>query len=158
MAANKNLKNCFLGCGGLFIFLVVLIIAVNPGPETYPSIPYEDVTGSSAGTYTLIAIDPKYVNEADMLTLGRQLAREKQYEDYVRISIFSDREAAALYSKVISDTLTPEEDTFYVKNYVGQYTKNDGQNFEIYVSQLNGLDVDNNDLGDDITYESSALR
>lgn len=134
----------------------------GPEPKTEiiqeNTIPYEDVTGSSAGSYTLIAIDPKYVNEEDMLLLGRQLAREKDYEDYVRIGIFSDRSAAALYNQVISDTLTPEEDAFYVTHYVGQYTKNDSQNFEIYVSQLNGLDVDGNDLGDDITYESADLR
>ena len=55
-----------------------------------------------------------------MLTLGRQLARENEYEDYARISIFTDRNAAALFDKVLSDTLTPEEDSFYVKNYVGQ--------------------------------------
>ena len=57
-----------------------------------------------------------------MLTLGRQLAREYENEDYVFISIFSDQRAA-LYNKVIADTLTPEENKFYVDHYVGQYNK-----------------------------------
>lgn len=158
MATNSILKKFSLGCFGLLLFLIVLTVAVHPDSEPYPTIPYEEITGANSGTDTQILIDSKYVNEADMLTLGRQLARENEYEDYARISIFTDRNAAALFDKVLSDTLTPEEDSFYVKNYVGQYNKNESQNFEIYVSQLNGLDVDDNDLGDDITYESADLR
>lgn len=160
MATKLSLKKFSIGCGGLFIFLAVVIIAINPSEDNSPSIPYIDVTRSNAVNDTQILIDSKYVTETDMLTLGRQLAREYENEDYVFISIFSDREAAALYNKVIADTLTPEENKFYVDHYVGQYNKNMSQNFEIFVSQLNGLDVDGDYSieGDDITYESADLR
>ncbi len=160
MAATK-LKKGLLGCGGLFAFFILLGIvgAFDPDPSTEvvqeesTTIPYEEVSSTDAGFDRQILIDPQYVNEGDMLALGKQLAKEKEDEDYVFISIYSDQRAVDLRDEVLLMTTTPEEDAIYDQYYVGQYNKNDSQNFEVYNVRLNGLSGDS-----DVTYESSDLR
>lgn len=160
MAATK-LKKGLLGCGGLFAFFILLGImgAFDPDSTTEvvqeesTNIPYEEVSSTDAGFDRQILIDPQYVNEADMLALGKQLAKEKEDEDYVFISIYSDRRAVDLRDEVLLMTTTSEEDAIYDQYYVGQYNKNDSQNFEVYNVRLNGFSGDS-----DVTYESSDLR
>ncbi|MEK9159270.1 MAG: hypothetical protein AAB383_00920 [Patescibacteria group bacterium] len=160
MAATK-LKKGLLGCGGLFVLFILLGLtgALDPDPTTEVvqedsnNIPYEDVSSTDAGFDRQILIDPRYVNEADMLALGKQLTKENEAEGYVFISIYSDQRAVDVRDKAILMTATAEEDAIYDKYYVGQYNKNTSNNFEVYNVHVDGLTGESN-----VTYEPADLR
>ena len=159
MAAKKILKNSLIGCGGLFLLFILMGIfgAFNtaPSPDTLANeIPYTLVPNTHVGSpQEQILIDPQYANEEDMLALGKELAKERNSEDYVFISIYTDQQAIDLRDKILAMTETAEEDAIYDQYYVGQYNKNESQNFETYVVYPGGFVS-----GEEKTYGSSELH
>jgi hypothetical protein len=77
------------------------------------------------GNIVLITVKPKNRNARDMKALGKQLNRNYASEDFVRVSIYDNKNAAKLWDKIFNDTATEEETGFYDQHYIAQYNKNE---------------------------------
>ena len=107
---------------------------------------YETVTQwdiPNGGKGKIIVIPENYLNETGMLALGETLKSEAVNDRNASITVFSDRKAADLRDKVISEKATSSEEEFYLDHLVASYSKNANTGFhvfEIWFDGINGSD------------------
>jgi len=116
---------------------------VAPKEETQvKTIKYEvlqkwDINNGGQGKTILISTD--YLNEADMVALGKKLKEDTKNDKNAFIMVFTDKKAAELRDKVIDNSMTKDEEKFYDTHYVGQYTKNGNSGLHAFVIYFDGV-------------------
>lgn len=148
---NKVLK------GVITIVLAILFISTVSGGKTNTTqssdvkvervINYEIVKRWSipnGGEGKTIIISMDNFNEADMLLLGEKLKEDTKKDRNAFIFVFTDKKAAEIRDKVLTDELTESDRDFYDKHYVAEYSRNGNSGFHEYKIYFDGLMGDKN--------------
>jgi hypothetical protein len=126
------------------------VITSTPAPTVIPTaevaqvktIKYEmlqqwDINNGGLGKIILIPTD--YLNEDDMVVLGKKLNEDTKNDKHAFIMVFTDKKAAELRDKLIDDSMTKDEEKFYDTHYVGQFTKNGNSGLHAFVIYFDGV-------------------
>lgn len=92
----------------------------------------------NGGQGKTIVVSRSYFNENDLRRLGEKLRDETKDQRNAFISVFTDRKAAEMRDRVLSDELTTEEQKFYEQHYVAQYTQNANSKLKEYTIYFDG--------------------
>lgn len=103
---------------------------------SYETVKSWDIPNGGQGKTVLIS--RSYFNESDMNRLGEKLRDENKNQRNAFVSVFTDRRAAEMRDRVLSDELTAEEQVFYDQHYVAQYTQNANSKLKRYVIYYDG--------------------
>ena len=96
-----------------------------------------DINNGGRGKTILIPAD--YLNEDDMVALGKKLNEDTKNDKNAFIMVFTDKKAAELRDKLIDDSMTKDEEKFYHTHYVGQFTKNGNSGLHAFVIYFDGV-------------------
>lgn len=112
-------------------------VAISPVKEIkYETLQKWDINNGGYGKTILIPVG--YLNEDDMVALGKKLNVDTKNDKNAFISVYIDRKAADLRDKLASG-LTKAEEAVYDKNFVGQYTKNGNSGLHTFVIYFDGV-------------------
>lgn len=106
-------------------------------PITYEVVKRWSIPNGGEGKVVLIP--PDYLNEIDMTALGEKLKNDTKNDRNAFIFVFTDKKAADMRDKVLSDELSDTDRDFYDKHYVGQYNKNANSGFHEFAIYFDGV-------------------
>lgn len=144
MRRHKKTTAVILGV----VFFVWVGTKDTPEPITQSTqqvtkdIPYEVIQSwiiPNGGYGKVIVISPTNVNEEDMRLLGEKLKRETANDRNSNIEIFSNKQAAEVRQKVLSDEASEQEEKLYDTYYVAGYSKNINTGYHQLSLHLTGI-------------------
>lgn len=150
-------KKIYIICAVVLILSLFVIVAASTSPETKETakqatneptkvvvkdIKYEilqrwEIPNGGEGKSILISKDN--LNEKDMAALGEKLKEDTKDDRNAFIFVYTDKKAAGLRDKVLTDDMTEAERDLYDINYVGQYNKNGNSGFHQFAIYFDGV-------------------
>lgn len=112
---------------------------LTPTPKQIDYVIYKrwDIPNGGEGKAVIIPLE--YLNEADMPLVGEKLRYDTKNDRNAFIYVFTDKKAAEMRDKVLTDELSEKDRNFYDAHYVGQYTKNGNSGFHEFVIYYDGV-------------------